>query len=180
MRRDRSTCPRQTGVRANVFLCDRHPPPLQAEVAELLAGRDRFDPEITPKLEAYVEEQVRARGCGRARAAGAAISHVHGACRTRNQPAPARIPRCTGPQPAQGRQLRLSRPWLEVIKGSALRPEERATGRRMEGPARDDSSVGRGQVSKGTYDLEANLALLRFYQYNPATAKIPIVCKVSR
>lgn len=36
-----------------------------------------------------------------------------------------------------------------------------------------------GQVSKGTYDLEANLALLRFYQYNPATAKIPIVCKVS-
>merc|ERR1712127_1173698 len=63
---------------------------MQAEVAELLAGRDRFDPEITPKLEAYVEEQV----------------------------------------------------------------------------------------SKGTYDLEANLALLRFYQYNPATAKIPIVCKI--
>ena len=35
-------------------------------------------------------------------------------------------------------------------------------------------------MAKGTYDLEANLALLRFYQYNPATAKIPIVCKVSR
>jgi hypothetical protein len=31
---------------------------MQAEVAEILAGRDRFDPEITPKLEAYVEEQV--------------------------------------------------------------------------------------------------------------------------
>ena len=31
---------------------------MQAEVAEILAGRDRFDPDITPKLEAYVEEQV--------------------------------------------------------------------------------------------------------------------------
>jgi hypothetical protein len=37
----------------------------------------------------------------------------------------------------------------------------------------------RRQVTKGTYDLEANLALLRFYQYAPATAKIPVVCKVS-
>jgi len=34
-------------------------------------------------------------------------------------------------------------------------------------------------VTKGAYDLEANLALLRFYQYAPATAKIPVVCKVS-
>jgi len=64
---------------------------MQAEIATLLDGRDRFDPEIlTPKLEAYVDEQV----------------------------------------------------------------------------------------SKNSYDLEANLALLRFYQYNPATAKIPIVCKI--
>ena len=34
-------------------------------------------------------------------------------------------------------------------------------------------------MTKGAYDLEANLALLRFYQYAPATAKIPVVCKVS-
>ena len=35
------------------------------------------------------------------------------------------------------------------------------------------------QVKTGTYDLEANLALLRFYQYNPTTTKIPIVAKVN-
>jgi len=34
---------------------------MQAEIATLLDGRDRFDPEIlTPKLEAYVDEQVAA------------------------------------------------------------------------------------------------------------------------
>jgi translation initiation factor 3 subunit K len=26
--------------------------------------------------------------------------------------------------------------------------------------------------------MEANIALLRFYQYNPSTAKVPLVCKV--
>ena len=34
------------------------------------------------------------------------------------------------------------------------------------------------QVKSGFNDLEANLALLRFYQYNPSTTKIPIVSKV--
>jgi len=34
---------------------------MQAEIAELLGGRDRFEAEIlTPRLEAYVEEQVAA------------------------------------------------------------------------------------------------------------------------
>lgn len=45
---------------------------MQAEIAELLGGRDRFDPEIlTPRLEAYVEEQVAAVCCtpGHARVA---------------------------------------------------------------------------------------------------------------
>ena len=44
---------------------------MQAEIAELLGGRDRFDPEIlTPRLEAYVEEQVAAalRPCAPCRA----------------------------------------------------------------------------------------------------------------
>ena len=32
---------------------------MQAAIAELLAGRDRFEPEVmTPKLEQYVDEQV--------------------------------------------------------------------------------------------------------------------------
>ncbi len=34
------------------------------------------------------------------------------------------------------------------------------------------------QVKGGTHDLEANLALLRFYQYNPSTTQVPIVAKV--
>lgn len=34
---------------------------MQTEIAQLLDGRDRFDPELlTPKLEAYVDEQVAA------------------------------------------------------------------------------------------------------------------------
>jgi hypothetical protein len=34
------------------------------------------------------------------------------------------------------------------------------------------------QVKAGTCDLEANLALLRFYQYSPSIAKVPVVQKV--
>ena len=40
------------------------------------------------------------------------------------------------------------------------------------------SLTSAAQVAKGGYDMEANIALLRFYQYKPATAKIPTVCKI--
>ena len=35
------------------------------------------------------------------------------------------------------------------------------------------------QVAKGTHDLDANLALLRFYQYQPSIAKPATITKVS-
>ncbi len=34
------------------------------------------------------------------------------------------------------------------------------------------------QVKNGTHDLDANLALLRFYQYSPTTAKVDVTRKV--
>lgn len=55
---------------------------MQAEIAELLGGRDRFDPEIlTPRLEAYVEEQVAAalRPCAPCRAPPAGVFFGNGA-----------------------------------------------------------------------------------------------------
>lgn len=43
---------------------------------------------------------------------------------------------------------------------------------------RTSDEVVHWQVKQDFYDLDANLALLRFYQYSPATAKMPTISKV--
>jgi hypothetical protein len=129
---------------------------MQAQIEELLVER-RFDPTIAPQLEAYVDEQVPPLPLDNMRPRNFTF---RGALATRT---PSSVSRCAGTVAAECDTQRATDPLCHLgIAGSMLR---QWPGVIM-------------QVKQGKPDVDSNLALLRFYQYQSATAKPAVVAKV--
>eukprot|EP01045_Picozoa_sp_COSAG04_P019185 COSAG04_NODE_1840_length_5436_cov_2.534195_3_plen_255_part_00 len=98
----------------------------QAAVHEAIENH-RYNPEILPNLEAYVDYQVRAPGSQ---------------------------PRFASPLPHRS----------PIAAGPALTPAR--------------SPPPRAQIQNSAYDFDANLAILKLYQFYPQTTNMEVVAKI--